>query len=172
MRSGRSFPATSGTPESGKSHIQDSVCVLASVARTGPRLWADPRPVRGKPRSTPRGFRLSGRTCVRYSRRETAARAGRRCQSAPCFGHRGLVPSLSCDRWQKPDDGKFQDHSGPTRRILGPKWTLKINFWAQSGPYWTSDSRLPTSPAPICKNTTLERDGHEVVSGNLRFHSG
>lgn len=27
-----------------------------------PALMADPRPIRGKPRSTPRGFRLSGRT--------------------------------------------------------------------------------------------------------------
>ena len=170
MRSGRSFPATSGTPESGKSHIQDSVCVLASVARAGPRLWADQGLSVGSLGRHPAASAFqAGLASDKFATRDCSE--GRAPMPVGAlFRYRGLVPSLSCDRWHKPDDGK--DHSGPSRRILGPKWTLKINFWAQSGPYWTSDSRLPTSPAPICKNTTLERDGHEVVSGDLRFHSG
>jgi hypothetical protein len=59
---------------------------------------------------------------------------------------------------------------GPLEGFWAQSGLSKIYFWAESGPYWTSDRRLPTFPAPICKNTTLERDGHEVVSSNLRFH--
>jgi hypothetical protein len=62
------------------------------------------------------------------SRRKTAPRAGRRCQSAPCWTHQ--------------------------------------NYWAQSGPYWTSNNTPPICRGTNCENTTLGRDGHEVVTSN------
>ena len=114
MRSSRNFPATSqtGLAARGKSHIRDFVCGLACFMRTGSRLWADPRPIRGKSRSTPRGFRLSGRTASD----ETATRDCNEGRAPMPVGALFLVmdrvSGLSCERCQAPEDENFRTKVG------------------------------------------------------------
>ena len=84
-------------------------------------------------------------------RPETATRAGRRCQSAPCFW-----------LWTESPASHASDVRHPKTKISGPKWAIRNEpldqsgltkniYWAQSGPYWTSNSRLPTSTTPIAR---------------------
>ena len=118
--------------------------------RTGSRLWADPRPIRGKPRSTPRGFRHSGRTASDETATRDCNEAGRRCQSAPCSGYGSLR-------------ARRRTMSGTRRRkFSGPNWAIRNEpldqsgltkniYWAQSGRLWTRQSKQPISRGTTCR---------------------
>jgi hypothetical protein len=117
--------------------------------RTGSRLWADPRPIRGKPRSTPRGFRHSPASDKTATRDCNEGRGDVSRRPVPVMDRESLASHAS-------------DVRHPKTKISGPKWAIRNEpldqsgltkniYWAQSGPYWTSNSRLPTSTAPIAR---------------------
>ena len=175
MRSSRNFPATSQAGLARRWQISHPrLCLWPSL------LHADRLALMGGPKAypweasvdTPRlpPFRQD---CVRRNRDQRLQRG----QGADAS--RRPVPVM--DRESPASHASDVRH--PKTKISGPKWAIRNEpldqsgptkniYWAQSGRYWTRQSELPICRGTNVENTTLGRNGHEVVTSNLRFHPG